>query len=315
LPSSFEGEYGFVRYTCTATCERPWDVDIVSKRAFTVVGIEDINQEPETMEPACVSECDSSVSFCCRKQGSVSVKLSLDRTGFTPGEQFQVNATITNDSSKTIRCSALKMRQQVDYRAKTFAGSEHVKSASRVIVKKEKGEIAPHSKFAWINENVVVPSIPPRLSRCKIIQITYTLELDVDGCVKAVLPIQIGTIPCLSNIVERTINGQKKMDSPGAANGATPTQSIPKPVFDGSTIQVKQVWKATNIGQIKEKTDLVKTVEVTVTNESGQTLDNTSDGEDLSPQAEVLLFAKKRVRMPSSILSELYPKLPSPYYR
>ncbi|VDN25153.1 unnamed protein product [Gongylonema pulchrum] len=116
LPSSFEGEYGFVRYTCTATCERPWDVDIVSKRAFTVVGIEDINQEPETMEPACVSECDSSVSFCCRRQGSVSVKLSLDRTGFTPGEQFQVNATITNDSSKTIRCSALKMRQQVDYR-------------------------------------------------------------------------------------------------------------------------------------------------------------------------------------------------------
>lgn len=54
-----------------------------------------------------------------------------------------------------------------------------MKTASKIIVKKDKGEIAPHSKFVWTNENIVVPSIPPRLSRCKIIQITYTLELDV----------------------------------------------------------------------------------------------------------------------------------------
>lgn len=30
---------------------------------------------------------------------------------------------------------------------------------------------------------------------------------------------------------------------------------------------------------------------------------------------EALINSKKRVRMPSSILSELYPTLPSPYYK
>jgi hypothetical protein len=45
LPTSFEGEFGFIRYTCRAILERPWDFDVICCRAFTVVGIEDINDE------------------------------------------------------------------------------------------------------------------------------------------------------------------------------------------------------------------------------------------------------------------------------
>lgn len=292
LPSSFEGEYGFIRYTCKATCERPWDVDIVAKRAFTVVGIEDINQDPEAMEPACVSECNTSVRLCCRRGGSISVKLSVDRTAFTPGEKLVINALITNDSVKTIRCSTLILRQQVDYRAKTFAGNEQVKHANKIIAKKEKGEITSHSQFAWTNEAVMVPSIPPRLSRCKIIQVTYTLELDADGCVKTSLPIHIGTIPYLSNIIEKTMNSNAgKRDVSSTKNGFTRTDPCSKPSSNTTIVQIK------------------------VTNENGQTLDSATESDDLSPQTEVMLFSKKRVRVPSSILSELYPKLPSPYYK
>lgn len=50
LPTSFEGEYGFIRFTCRAIAEIPWSSDIISYSAFTVVGIEDIN-------------CDTEVSF------------------------------------------------------------------------------------------------------------------------------------------------------------------------------------------------------------------------------------------------------------
>ncbi|KAM3724734.1 Arrestin domain-containing protein [Dirofilaria immitis] len=294
LPTSFEGEFGFIRYTCKAICERPWDVDIISKRAFTVIGIEDINQDPEAMEPACETECISSVKHCCQKQGLITIKMSLDRTGFTPGEKIQVNALITNDSTKMIRCLTLKMKQYVDYRAKTFAGSEEMKQVNRIIAKKEKNDIASRSTFTWTNEIIDVPPVPPRLSRCKIIQNTYMIELDVDGNQTTVIPIQIGTIPCLATLFKRNLYGDEKNDSDEnkingdvAINKLTPIQSSNK-----------------------------AKIQVTVTTENGQTLDNTSETDDeLSPDTEIMLLSKKRVRIPSSILSELYPKLPNPYYR
>ncbi|KIH45791.1 arrestin domain protein, partial [Ancylostoma duodenale] len=51
LPTSFEGEFGHIRYTCRAICERPWDFDIVTRKAFTVIGIEDINSDARVSLP------------------------------------------------------------------------------------------------------------------------------------------------------------------------------------------------------------------------------------------------------------------------
>lgn len=53
-------------------------------------------------------------------------------------------------------------------------------------------------------------------------------------------------------------------------------------------------------------------VQVTVTDEAGNVVE---DNDELGTEMESLLSARKRVRMPSSILSELYPSLPSPYYK
>uniref|UniRef100_A0A0R3RJ69 Arrestin_C domain-containing protein n=1 Tax=Elaeophora elaphi TaxID=1147741 RepID=A0A0R3RJ69_9BILA len=298
LPTSFEGDFGFIRYTCKAICERPWDVDIVSKRAFTVIGIEDINQDPEAMEPACETECISTVKLCCQKQGLIAVKMLIDRTGFTPGEKILVNTVITNDSTKMIRCLTLKMKQYVDYRAKTFSGNEEMKQVNRLIVKKEKGDIASHSTFAWTNEIIDVPPIPPRLSRCKIIQNSYMIELDVDGNATTVIPIRIGTIPCLAALFRRSLNGSGENDG-NDDNDNENRINGDITVNDSTSIVPNNKAK----------------IQVTITTENGQTLDNTSETDELSPDTELMLLSKKRVRIPSSILSELYPKLPNPYYR
>lgn len=282
LPSSFEGDFGYIRYTCKAILERPWDFDIVCKRAFSVVGIEDINEDSKALEPATASDCNSSVRFCCRKQGSISAELSLDRTGFTAGEVFQVNAKIRNDSARTLKSSCLRVKQHVNYRATTFAGSEHVKAVSKVVVKKEKGEVAPHSVFEWAHEKIALPSLPPRLSRCKIIEITYTVEIEVDTTVRAAIPIRIGTIPLISDLMTRVKNGRTEVRRCSVQPTGTP---------DNENI-----------------------VQVMITDECGQTI-NEPDVENLSPEAEALISRRKRVRMPSSILSELYPALPSPYYK
>ena len=59
LPSSFEGEWGRVRYSLQATIDKPWKFDHHCKRAFTVLSVLDLNVQPNVM----VRKCENTYSF------------------------------------------------------------------------------------------------------------------------------------------------------------------------------------------------------------------------------------------------------------
>ncbi|VDL62389.1 unnamed protein product [Nippostrongylus brasiliensis] len=279
LPTSFEGEFGHIRYTCRAICERPWDFDIVSRKAFTVIGIEDINSDPRLNEPVSSSDSNHAVAWCCRATGSISGELKLEKGGFTPGEKIKVSYRINNTCSRS-KPVCLKFIQNTLYRAKTFAGHEEVKSTTRVILKIDKSEVSAHTSTDWLVESVVVPSLPPRLGKCKIISVNYTIDLEIDQTLTVSCPLVIGSIPQLVELLNhtKTRNGKSNLRDSPPKNDSPTNDSC---------------------------------VQVTITDESGQTI----CGEQMSDEIDALLSSRKRVRMPSSILSELYPSMPSPYYR
>uniref|UniRef100_A0A1I7TLY8 Arrestin_C domain-containing protein n=1 Tax=Caenorhabditis tropicalis TaxID=1561998 RepID=A0A1I7TLY8_9PELO len=282
LPSSFEGEFGHIRYTCKAICERPWDFDIVSRKAFTVVGIEDINSDPKLNEPVTCIESNHAVTFCCRSTGSVTGEIKIPKCGFTPGEKIDVSFKVINLSSKT-RNMALRFVQQTTYKAKTFAGHEHIKTVVRIISKIDKGEVPGGTTTEWQEEAITIPSLPPKLGKCKILSVTYSVEFEVEQTLTVPCSIVIGSIPQLSQLL---IHSKQSVQSSG--NGSIPKSSIK---------------------DSPPKWDSESCVQVTITDESGQLV------EELGNEMEALLSSRKRVRMPSSILSELYPTMPSPYYK
>lgn len=121
---------------------------------------------------------------------------------------------------------------------------------------------------------------------------------------KIEIPIVIGTIPLLGEMLSRktreefykTIGGGKKSCLFNGVNGEGKKHSLRH-----------------------------NKVKVTVTDECGVTIKTTpassrsvehSEVEDNEAAEHLLLqAAKKRVRMPSTILSQIYPTLPSPYYK
>jgi len=73
VPSSFEGEIGYVRYTAEATMERPWKFNHVTRSAFTVISLVDLNLEPPEFKVISV------FSFLCCKIFGCSSKQDQDR--------------------------------------------------------------------------------------------------------------------------------------------------------------------------------------------------------------------------------------------
>jgi hypothetical protein len=57
LPSSFEGQHGYVRYLAEATIDKPWKFDHQTRTAFTVICILDLNAEPFSLRV-----CDTNIA-------------------------------------------------------------------------------------------------------------------------------------------------------------------------------------------------------------------------------------------------------------
>jgi len=195
LPSSFEGEFGHVRFTCTAILERPWDFDIVCARHFTVVGIEDLNDNKDARESVSVANSDFDLLTCWRKVGSICVNLRLAKAGYVSGETVLVNAEVRNQSNRALKYSSAKIKQHVIYRAKSFMGTEGNKEVSFDLVKEDRGAILPHKIERWKDVKLTVPPVPPKLVKCKVIDINYSLEFEVDPGFVVVAPLYIGNVP------------------------------------------------------------------------------------------------------------------------
>merc|ERR1712012_201205 len=103
IPTSYEGEFGNIRYTIRAVISRPWRFDHEKVRIFTVNNPLDLNTKNYTkyLNPVGTKDHKSLCCLCC-KSGPNSVTMILTRSGSVPGEKLIINAEIDNKSNKTM---------------------------------------------------------------------------------------------------------------------------------------------------------------------------------------------------------------------
>ncbi|XP_076465647.1 arrestin domain-containing protein 3-like [Babylonia areolata] len=201
-PSSFEGQYGYLRYWVKVTIERPWNHDQSAKKVFTFICPVDLNREPST---ACSVQSRKAKRLCCLccRSGPVSALLALGQRGFVPGETIHINGEIINSSRRKMAGSSVELLMTVMYHTPTKS-----RAMTQQVIKVKRGPIPAGVTDHWEEEKMVIPPLPPsRLNGCSIIDVKYTLELRVDPVGPAFelhVPVEVivGTVP-LHAVVQR----------------------------------------------------------------------------------------------------------------
>lgn len=197
LPSSFEGEFGHVRYTIKVTLDRPWKFDQDMKMAFTVIAPVDLNVNPRVKEPFKLELEKSFCCFCC-KSGPLAVITSIPQTGYVSGQILPITCEIDNASNVNLTAVKFELRKLVTFHTNQPRSE---KRESKVIISQLSIGPMNAGESRTFSQQMEIPALPPtNLLNCGIIALDYDLhvECDVSGPHRNLtgkIPITLGTIP------------------------------------------------------------------------------------------------------------------------
>ncbi|KAL3865925.1 hypothetical protein ACJMK2_043270, partial [Sinanodonta woodiana] len=112
IPSSFEGDHGYIRFWIKGTIEKNRRTYHVTKLPFTVISPLDLNKLPAANEPVHIAKCKKLCCLCCLT-GPITASLSLAKRGYVPGEPIRIEAEILNMSSRKVGCSSVELKMFV----------------------------------------------------------------------------------------------------------------------------------------------------------------------------------------------------------
>lgn len=226
LPSSFEGEFGHVRYTIKVTLDRPWKFDQDMKMAFTVIAPVDLNLNPRVKEPFKLELEKAFCCFCCRS-GPMAVITSIPQTGYVSGQILPITCEVDNASNVNLTAVKFELRKLVTFHTNQPRSE---KRESKVIIANLSVGPVNGSESRTFTQQLEIPALPPtNLLNCGIIALDYDLhvECEVSGPHRNLtgkVPITLGTIP---------LSGVKPLGPP-AVQSEDPSLAPTQPVSPAS---------------------------------------------------------------------------------
>ena len=206
LPTSYEGDYGNIRYWLEARMDRPWKFDHVTKCAFTVLERVDLNLSQEDLNAPRRGEAQKTLCCLWCKSGPLTLAVSTDQGAYCAGEKILLNAQLENNTNKEMRMLKAKLRRTVALYAR--GKSRHHQDV--VAEMKTTGGIPAGQIFEWNQEPLPIPACPPSSHTSRIIHTDYSLDVEVvvptfSFNLHVILPIVIGTEPLRSAYTNTTL--------------------------------------------------------------------------------------------------------------
>ncbi|CAI2330667.1 unnamed protein product [Caenorhabditis sp. 36 PRJEB53466] len=214
VPPSFEGKYGYVRYSVKAEVDRPWRFDKAKKRCITVSPLLDLNTMAQAMTPL-HDQASENIGFCCFKKGYLELRVDIPKTGFVPGEVVPMNLHILNHGSVPVTEAKAKIVQNSTFIAfrhgltSSYSGdtvmavsNRETKTDQSTVVKMTQAMTVEPGQEHKMALELRLPSVTPSITHfCPIITVEYVVELSIDtsstfnSSVDCAIPIIIGTVP------------------------------------------------------------------------------------------------------------------------
>lgn len=197
LPASFEDQpYGKVQYFAKVAVERPWKGAVEVSRHFTVLGMLDLNTDPDAKRPG-DNQQEVMLGPSCCKSGPVSGQLTVPRRGFAVGQSVPFTVRLENNSRKKLHVRVVLAQHAIFH-----ADKQTRRSNSVLKVVSRPSEVKAGETITWEDEVKDVPPVQPtRLGGgCKMIEVKYFLTMiaSVSGPGKDIeVPVEIiiGTVP------------------------------------------------------------------------------------------------------------------------
>jgi hypothetical protein len=203
LPSSVEGKYGNIRYSCKAVLDRPSKTDKEFRLSFSVIKTEDLNLMTPSLTDPVNLKITRHFYCCCFKSKPFHMTASLPFSGYVPGQAIEISLNLNNQSNIDIEGTKVTLERNNQYISQTPRKKIRFESLP---VKEVFGAGVKACGSAEVRLSLTVPPLPPSNDKyCKVITTGYQLKISakVTGAHKnphLSIPITIGTIPFRSSI-------------------------------------------------------------------------------------------------------------------
>lgn len=196
LPSSFQGQFGAVRYMLRVFVDMG-RIEEINETEFKVYTPLDLNNLPHLRYPKTI---EMSRDFCCWiwRHGPLNISAHVPYTGFVPNQNVPITIECENGSNVDLNACKVYIKQIATFHCTD--PKRETRTDEQQICETKLDGVQKHTT-KQVHGVLTIPDVKStNLTKCAIIEVKYVLKMKgvttgANGNLFNEVPITIGTIP------------------------------------------------------------------------------------------------------------------------